>query len=432
MPLESSDAGFSMPLLKTERLMIAAASDGQGGGLDPTETGPPSSGDPGATDPGSASQLDRKPDVSTPSTNPVSNLGDRAVLANIARSAFALSGTGVTVGILSDSFNLRGGYAADQISGALPANISVLSDGPTGGTDEGRAMAQLIYQIAPGAKLMFYSAFYSKTDFAKGINALAAAGANIIVDDVTYLDEPFFQMGGIIADAVAGVVAQGVSYFTAAGNQGANYYESTFNGITAPLPGLGGTYQTMNFGTPSAPLSTQSLTVALGAAVSIDLQWDQPFASIGIGHASANSLAMVLYDANNHIVATASINRTNGDPVQVLRFTNSSASSAFSLGIVTNGGNVAPNLFKYIVYGGGVTINDPIAGKGSGTVIGHALTDGAHSVGAIAALPRAAASLPRSPATRWISWRRTGWRPRCSTSSTALPPRRPMRPRWRR
>ncbi len=376
-----------MPLLVAGGLMVAA-SDGVGGGLEPADTGntTPDSGEPDSTDSDSATGLDPRAAVTTPSTNPVGTFGDRAVLANIARSAFSLTGAGVTIGILSDSFNLRGGYAADIISGALPTNISVLSEGPAGGTDEGRAMAQLVHQIAPDAKLMFYSAFHSEADFANGITALSAAGANVIVDDVTYLDEPFFQPGGTIADAVANVVAGGVSYFTAASNEGSNYYESTFNGFTAPLPGLGGSYQTMNFGTPAAPLATQSIAITPGAAISIDLQWDQPFASIGSGHASANSLAMALYDDNNHIVATASINRTNGDPVQVLRFTNNGTASAFHLAIVTNGSSVAPHLFKYIVYGAGVTINDANAGKGSGTVIGHALTDGADSVGAIAAL----------------------------------------------
>ncbi|MCX7384645.1 MAG: S8 family serine peptidase [Alphaproteobacteria bacterium] len=322
----------------------------------------------------------------TGTANPVGTTGDRAVLANFARSTFGLSGAGITIGILSDSFNIRGGYAADVASGALPAGVTVLADGPAGSGDEGRAMAQLIHQIAPDADLMFYTAFRSSADFATGIRALAAAGANIIVDDVTYLDEPFFQQGGGISLAVADVVAQGVDYFSSAGNQGKTFYESLFNGISAPLPGLNGSYQSMNFGTADHPAPTQSLTIATGAAITIDLQWDQPFRSIGTGHAAANSLGLVLYDDRNKIVASAVANRTNGDPVQVLRFTNSTGGTSFHLGIITNGGAVAPHVFKYIVFGSGVTINDPNAGKGSGTVIGHALTDGANAVGAIAAV----------------------------------------------
>ncbi len=316
-------------------------------------------------------------------SSPVGTNGDHAVLANLARSVFGLDGAGITIGILSDSFNIHGGYATDVTSGALPSGVTVLQEGPANGGDEGRAMAEVIHQVAPGANLMFYSAFRSEADFATGITALAAAGANIIVDDVTYLDEPFFQQGSAISQAVANVVAAGVSYFSAASNEGNTYYEHPFSGISTPLSGLPGIYQAMNFGTPSQPSPTQSLTIATSAVITIDLQWDQPFHSIGGGPGSADSLGLVLYDTKGKIVASAVTNRTGGDPVQVLHFTNTTGGTAFRLAIITNGGAAPPHLLKYIVYGSGVTINDPNAGQGSGTVIGHALTPGANAVGAI-------------------------------------------------
>ena len=323
--------------------------------------------------------------AATGTTNGVGNQGDQALQADLARNTLGVTGAGVRVGILSDSFDLHGGYAADIVSGALPAGIAILQDGPSGGGDEGRAMAQLVHKVAPGADIAFYSAFRGIADFATGIRALASAGANVIVDDVTYLNEPFFQDGGAIQSAVASVVAQGVSYFTSASNQGTNFYQSGFNGIATKLPGLAGTYKAQNFGTAAVPSTMQSLTIAPGSTTTIDLQWDQPFASISGGTGSADSIGIVLYNAAGKIVATALANRTGGDPVQTLRFTNTTASGDFRLAIVTNGGSYAPNLFKYIVYGQGTTINDANAGKGSGTVIGHEMQAGANSVGAIAA-----------------------------------------------
>ena len=311
--------------------------------------------------------------------------GDRALGGGLARSQFNVTGAGIQVGILSDSFNVRGGYAADIASGALPAGIAVLREGTSSGGDEGRAMAQLVHQVAPGADLMFYTAFRGEADFGAGIKALAAAGCDVIVDDVTYLSEPFFQDGGIVQSAVASVVAQGVSYFTSASNQGSNFYQQGFAGLSAKVGGLGGTYKAHNFGTAALPSTMQSLTIATGRTSTIDLQWDQPFASIGTGHAAGNSLGLVLYNAAGKIVASALTNRTGGDPVQILRFTNTTTSTDFRLAIVTNGGATAPNLFKYIVYGQGTVINDAKAGIGSGTVIGHEMQAGANSVGAIAA-----------------------------------------------
>jgi hypothetical protein len=308
---------------------------------------------------------------------------DLAIRADIARSTQRVDGTGIRVGILSDSFNLRGGMAAGISRGDLPANIQILRDGPAGGADEGRAMAELVHKVAPGAQISFYSAFNGTGDFANGILALARAGAGVIVDDVTYLNEPFFQDGGVISRAVQTVVAAGVDYFTSAGNQASNFYEAAFSGVRTSLAGVTGNYYAQNFGTSAAPRTTQSLTVARGATVTLDLQWDQPFASIGSGKSAANSLGMVLYDSSNRVVATALRSLVGGDPVQLLQFTNRGAGTDFRLAIITNGGGTVPGLLKYIAYGQGTTINDPRAGIGSGTSIGHEMVDAANVVGAV-------------------------------------------------
>ncbi len=62
-------------------------------------------------------------------------------------------------------------------------------------------MAQIVYDVAPGAGLAFHTAFNGEADFAQGILDLAAAGSTIIVDDVFYFAEPMFQ-DGVIAQAV--------------------------------------------------------------------------------------------------------------------------------------------------------------------------------------------------------------------------------------
>ena len=105
-------------------------------------------------------------------------------------AGLSLNGSGIKVGVLSDSFNNLGGAATDEANGALPsaAHIQVLSDYAAGGSDEGRAMMQIVHDIAPGANLAFYTAFNSAQDFANGILALAAAGCKVICDDVSYFD----------------------------------------------------------------------------------------------------------------------------------------------------------------------------------------------------------------------------------------------------
>ncbi|MCW3476726.1 S8 family serine peptidase [Rhodovastum sp. RN2-1] len=181
------------------------------------------------------------------------------------------------------------------------------------------------------------------------------------------------------------VVAGGISYFTSASNEGSTFYQHGFQGIRTTLPGLSGNYLANNFATAAKPSPFESLTIAKGATATIDLQWDDPFASIGSGHEAASSLGMVLYDSNGKIVAYMMKNDVGGNPNQIMQFTNTTASTSFRLAIVTNGGGTTPNLFKFIVYGQGTAINDPAAGKGSGSVIGHELVAGANTVGAVAA-----------------------------------------------
>ncbi|MCZ6742268.1 MAG: hypothetical protein O7D27_08940, partial [Alphaproteobacteria bacterium] len=61
-------------------------------------------------------------------------------------------GAGITIAVLSDSFNQKAGYADDVASGDLPAGVNILDDTANCGSacsDEGRGMMQLAYDVAP-------------------------------------------------------------------------------------------------------------------------------------------------------------------------------------------------------------------------------------------------------------------------------------------
>jgi hypothetical protein len=143
----------------------------------------------------------------------VTSQGDQAMRADVARATFGVDGAGVTVGVLSDSFNCLGGAAADVASDDL-SSVTVIQELPgcSGGTDEGRAMLQLVHDVAPGASLAFATAFIGQASFARNILALQAAGADVIVDDVIVFDEPMFQ-DGITAQAVDTVKGRGCPLF---------------------------------------------------------------------------------------------------------------------------------------------------------------------------------------------------------------------------
>lgn len=156
------------------------------------------------------------------------------------RNKRGLDGRGQKVCVLSDSYN-RSPQAVTSASddvqtGDLPGKgnpegrttpVDVLDD--ASGTDEGRAMLQLIHDVAPGAALGFHTAVGGTSVFASGIRDLATTGnCTVIVDDIGYNTEPFYQ-DGPVSNAVDDVVQnENAVYFSAAGNDGQNSYEAPF------------------------------------------------------------------------------------------------------------------------------------------------------------------------------------------------------------
>jgi hypothetical protein len=212
----------------------------------------------------------------------VTSQGDAVMRANTARTTFGVDGTGILVGVLSDSYNCLGGAATDIIFDDLPAaGVNVIQEdppgGPCAGADEGRAMLQIVHDVAPGANLSFATAFTGQAGFAANIRALRDAGASVIVDDVIYFGEPMFQ-DGVIAQAVDDVVGSGVSYFSAAGNFARKAYEEPFNAGTFVPPFthgaefLGGIPH--RFG---GTTTMQRVSGPPGSFFQMVLQWDQPF-----------------------------------------------------------------------------------------------------------------------------------------------------------
>lgn len=277
--------------------------------------------------------------------------GDTHLLADAARAGYGVDGGGVTVGILSDSYDRDAEaptHAAEDVaSGDLPgpgspcgttAPVGILSDPVTWGADEGRAMAQIVRDIAPEAKIQFASAFTGETAFADNIRALWEAGSEVIVDDVGYFAEPFFQ-DGPVAVAIAEVTAAGASYFSAAGNN--NLFDSEGNEISsweAPqfrdagaCPTPVGASHCMDFDPGAGSDESFAITVASGATLTVDLQWAEPREGVEI-----DLDAYLLNAAGAKVLASSEANNVaagNQKPYEFLQWQNSGATTQVQLAI---------------------------------------------------------------------------------------------------
>ena len=141
--------------------------------------------------------------------------GDIAHDVPAARAEHGVDGTGVGIGVISNGIATLG---ERQATGDVPPVVTVLPD-HEGSGDEGTAMLEIVHDLAPGAHLYFATGLGSKAQFAANIEALCAAGADVIVDDLFYFTEAVFQ-DGIVAQGVNNATAAGCFHFSSAGNSG--------------------------------------------------------------------------------------------------------------------------------------------------------------------------------------------------------------------
>ncbi|MGB5396097.1 MAG: S8 family serine peptidase [Gammaproteobacteria bacterium] len=309
----------------------------------------------------------------------VTSQGDIAQASNIARSVYASDGSGIVVGTLSDSYDCLGGAAADVASGDLPASVIVLQEetGCESGTDEGRAMMQIVHDVAPGASQAFHSAFGGIADFANGIIELATvANADVINDDVSYFAEPMFQ-DGPVSQAVDAVRAMGVAYFSSAGNSAKKSYESVYR--NSGIKGLAPRSKRHDFDPGAATDLLMQVSIPANAQVIFVLQWDNPFYSVSGAPGASADMDMVLYSASGSVLTGSSDNNIGGDAVDIFAYTNTTSSTATYQIAIDHVAGTEPGLVKF-VYFGSMSINEYATNSSSS--YGHAIAAGGRGVGA--------------------------------------------------
>ena len=153
--------------------------------------------------------------------------GDAVHRANLVRAFSGLTGEGVKVGVVSDGVDAWGDARA---SSDLPSKIEI-NPNQRGDGEEGTALLEIIHDIAPDAELAF-SGYGTSLGMAQAIlwlanDAFEGEGADVIVEDVAFLFEPYFE-DGKIAQAAEDAVAGGTVYVSAAGNSAEEHYEGSF------------------------------------------------------------------------------------------------------------------------------------------------------------------------------------------------------------
>ena len=331
----------------------------------------------------------------------VTSEGDRALRSDVARKQFNVDGSGITIGVISDSFDAYQSEQADIISGDLPGQknpdgynraVRVLKDETNFKfvSDEGRAMLQIIHDVAPGARLLFHRSGGTETDFAQAVQALSRAGADIIVDDIGFSTSGLFQ-DGVAAQAVTAAVDAGIVYFSAAGNDGDRSYESVFRPGTT-FSYRGSTYQAQDFDPGNEVDVFQTIQIPRKGAINLILNWDQPTGQV------ANDVELFLLEnpllpgAGGQGVRDALVVMTGlDDPAKQLIYQPRSAQTVYLvIARKVDPGVPAPELIKWVSFANGRDdgvkyeyVNEGVGAAGSSTFFGQSNAKGAIAVGAV-------------------------------------------------
>lgn len=253
----------------------------------------------------------------------VTTQADPAAAVTDGRTRYGVTGRGVRVGVISDSFNALGGMASSVGVDLPPASSLKLVSDRASGTDEGRVMAEVIHDLAPGADLAFASGAGGPAAMVNAILGLSAPGrphrCHIIVDDLLYLDEPMFA-DGIIAQAVETAASRGVLYFSSAGNFGRQAIESTWRS-SAHVGEYGKPMFDFDPGTGDDPWL--AIRVPPGTSYVV-LQWQEAYGWLNnLTQGAATDLDLVLYDADEQYTGYGAFyGNTGQDPTEILVLTN--------------------------------------------------------------------------------------------------------------
>ena len=288
------------------------------------------------------------------------NKGDGVMKADQLRQALSVTGLGQKIGVISDSVNQTSAVGQGTVTGTvpnasvtgmipqgtgdLPSSFQVIDFGPQGGTDEGEAMMEVMYDVAPGASFAFSSCSTDQMMCATNLLLLqSAAGCTLTVDDIGFSDEPFFQ-DGPIAQAAASNQAAGILHFSAFGNDANQAILTTFKTIdpaqtsdNLAAPPDGSCFHDWGGGLGAA----LPVTIPAGAFVDIILQWDQPYASYGLGAGSSVDLDLYLSPTSTFNYATlvgksetkqfSNGTTPSGDPYEIISYANNGSAKTLYL-----------------------------------------------------------------------------------------------------
>ena len=215
-------------------------------------------------------------------TGSVDTQGDSILQAAAFRRSTGDDGQGVVVGVISDGDQH---IASSQKSGDLPKKIwnDPKDAGGSGGFspastgDEGTAMMEIVYDVAPGIEQLGFCGPQTSVDFITCLDDFKTnIGPNVIVDDLGFPGGAMFTEDSFASGVQSFAQANpGIHLVTAAGNDGTGFWGGTWTPMTVNTTVNGVSYtQALDFGHGDPDLH---ITVRPGDTIGYIVEWDDPW-----------------------------------------------------------------------------------------------------------------------------------------------------------
>src|SRR5262249_44770414 len=202
-------------------------------------------------------------------------------------------------------------------------------------------------------------------DMIESVECLVDAGANVIVDDLGFFGEPYFE-DGPVAEAVGAAVAAGVSYHSSAGNEAQQHLEEDF------FPSAGPNDRVHDFAAGGGRPFNGVIVPAGGGPTPL-LPRSDPFGG------AADDYDMAIFDADLNLV-TFSVDTQNGtqDPIEQVAIVNQTDTDQLANIVIDRFEGEARRLELFCL--GAAAMEH---GSAAGSIFGHAALSSVVTVGAM-------------------------------------------------
>ncbi len=244
----------------------------------------------------------------------VTSQGVAAIKADIYHAA-GITGAGVKIGIIDLGFV---GLSASQARGDLPADVATKDFTGTGiesGYSHGTAVAEIVHDVAPGAKLYLIK-IGDEVDLDNAVTYCIQQGIKIINHSLGWYNTNFYDGTGTIADIVRRATSAGILWVQAAGNDALNHWEGNFTDTDG-----------------DGWLDTEiHLTASSGDPIVLYLTWDG-------WPTTADDYDLFLYGPNGSLVASSTKTQAGSEePTEQITYT-ASVSGTYTVKIQKSSGS---------------------------------------------------------------------------------------------